>query len=130
MNTDLRRMFDAQRAAWTRTGAPSKEARIDALGRLASMLTRHGDQFAVAICADFGNRATQETQLLELLPMLNALRHTRRHLARWMRPERRHVAWMFKPGKAWVQYQPLGVVGIISPWNYPLLLALACIIHE
>src|SRR4029077_2800003 len=125
MATDVRQSFDSQRAAWHRTGAPSKEARLDALGGLASMLTRHGDELAAAICADFGNRATQETALLELLPALNAIRHTRRHLASWMRPERRRVAWMFKPGKAWVQYQPLGVVGIISPWNYPLLLAVA-----
>lgn len=122
---DARRLFDAQRAAWNAAGPPSREARLEALHRLASIVTGHADAFAAAISTDFGNRPTQETQLLEVVPTLNAIRHASRNLPRWMRPERRHVAWTFKPGKAWVQFQPLGVVGIISPWNYPLLLSLS-----
>jgi coniferyl-aldehyde dehydrogenase len=79
---------------------------------------------ANAISADFGHRSVHETYLLELVLVQNAIRHARQNIARWMRPERRRVSWLFKPTRAWVQYQPVGVVGIISPWNYPLATAL------
>lgn len=126
--TDLgegRRLYEAQRAAWNAAGAPDLAERLADLDKLERVLARHGDAFAAAICQDFGNRAREETELLELVPTLNALRHARKHLGRWMRPERRHVSWIFQPGKAWVQYQPLGLIGVISPWNYPLILALS-----
>jgi coniferyl-aldehyde dehydrogenase len=122
---EMRRLYALQREAWNRAGAPDEKARQGSLDRLEHVLARHGDELADAISADFGNRARQETELLELVPTLNSLRHARRHLRRWMRPEPRHVDWIFQPGKAWVQYQPLGVIGNIAPWNYPLLLALA-----
>ena len=78
-----------------------------------------------AISSDFGGRSRAETELLELVPLINAIQHARKSLRRWMRDEPRHVAMAFQPARAWVRYEPLGVIGIISPWNYPLLLSLA-----
>ena len=66
-----------------------------------------------------------ETELLELVPALNSIRHARSQVGRWMKTERRHVDWMFRPGRNRVRHEPLGVIGIISPWNYPLLLAIS-----
>ncbi|MEZ5617929.1 MAG: coniferyl aldehyde dehydrogenase [Rhodocyclaceae bacterium] len=98
----------------------SRAALLDALERL---IRENAAAIANAISADFGNRSQHETQLLELFPSFEAIRHARRHLKSWMRPERRAVSMWFLPGRARVLHQPLGVVGIIVPWNYPLMLA-------
>ncbi len=108
--------------------APSLRARLDTLARLDAMLLREREAFAAAISADFGNRARPETMLAELVPLRAAIAHARRHLARWMRPRRHPVAMAFQFGRAWVRTEPLGCVGIVSPWNYPLLLGLSPVI--
>ncbi|MBE7421865.1 MAG: coniferyl aldehyde dehydrogenase [Zoogloeaceae bacterium] len=98
----------------------SRDARLTALERL---IRDNQPAIAEAIRGDFGNRSLHETQLLEIFPSLEGIRYTRHHLKSWMRPERRHVSLWFMPGRARVLHQPLGVVGVIVPWNYPLYLA-------
>ncbi len=78
-----------------------------------------------AISADFGIRAQQETLLLEQFTGDDGIKYALRHLRRWMRTERRSVAWWSLPGSARLMRQPLGAVGIIVPWNYPLYLAVS-----
>jgi coniferyl-aldehyde dehydrogenase len=99
---------------------PARAARLRALQRL---LLTHRAEIAAAIHADFGNRPTEETDLLEIFPSLSAIRHALRHGRRWMRPRRRLAGLAFLPARNVLLPQPLGVVGIIVPWNYPLLLA-------
>jgi coniferyl-aldehyde dehydrogenase len=122
---ELRRLFDRQHAASRRDPPPPLEQRLHRLGRLSALVKAEADRFADAISDDFGVRARLETELMELAPTLGAIRYARKHLARWMKPERRRVSLNFQPGKAWVRHEPLGVIGIISPWNYPLQLALS-----
>ena len=112
-----------QRRAHEAAGAPDLGQRLAALGTLDGLIRGNREAFAAAISADFGNRAVPETMLSEIVPLLAAIRHTRRHLARWMRPERRQVSLNARPGRAWVMVQPLGCVGIVAPWNYPLFLS-------
>ncbi len=100
----------------------NREARLDAL---ASLVHDNAERFVEAIAADFGHRSAHETRLLELFPSLEAIRHARSHAGTWMRPQRRSASIWFRPGRAKIIPQPLGVVGIIVPWNYPLLLALS-----
>ena len=120
----LRQRFDAMRAA-TRTGvAPTLAERRDRLDRLRQMLIQNEDAFLTAISDDFCHRSRHETRLLDIVLTLNSLRNARRNLKRWMRDERRHVDLAYQPAKAWVRHEPLGVIGIISPWNYPLFLSL------
>ncbi len=83
------------------------------------------EEFVRAISEDFGGRARQETLLLEVFPLVDTIRHAVRHLPQWMRPRPAAAGWQFLPGRARVVYQPLGVVGIIGAWNYPLLLSLS-----
>jgi coniferyl-aldehyde dehydrogenase len=116
------RILAMQRRAYQRDGAPPPEQRLAALKALDGLLRTHHTALAEAISADFGHRSHAETTIAELVPVLSAIRHARKNLARWMRPERRRVDVSFQPGRAWVEWQPLGCVAIVSPWNYPLLL--------
>jgi coniferyl-aldehyde dehydrogenase len=118
------RALALQRAAATRDGAPALAQRLAALTTLDALIRGHRNEFAAAISADFGNRASPETMLAEVVPLLSAIRHTKRHLAGWLKPERRHVSINAQPGRAWVLHQPLGCVAIVAPWNYPLFLTL------
>jgi coniferyl-aldehyde dehydrogenase len=115
--------FDRQRAL--RLHPPDLHARLASLRSLARLLGANIDPLCTAISKDFGGRSFHETQLLEIFPALGAIRHARRHLRDWMRPQRRATASWFLPGRSRVVFQPLGVVGIVVPWNYPLYLAVA-----
>ena len=120
MQSVFARMHAASRAE-IEPSLAVRRRRLDALERL---LRENEAAFAQAIAADFGHRSPHETRLLELFPSLEGIRHARRHLRCWMRPRRRPVSLWFQPGRAQIRYQPLGVVGIIVPWNYPLYLAI------
>lgn len=127
MNATVSKPLDAvfarHREAYARRPFPDARARIDLLGRLEALVKENADSWAGAISRDFGNRSRHETQLLELFPSLEGIRHARRHLRQWMRPERRSTSLWFLPGSSRIVPQPLGVVGIVVPWNYPLYLA-------
>jgi coniferyl-aldehyde dehydrogenase len=118
------RLLTAQHAAIARDGVPTYQARLAALDALQARIRAYRRRFAEAISADFGSRSTAETDLAEIITLLSGIRHIRHHLAGWMKPQRRAVHWTFRPGKARILYQPLGVIGVISPWNYPLMLSL------
>jgi coniferyl-aldehyde dehydrogenase len=116
-------IFQLQRDAFRQQPNPPADARRARLDRVRRLLRAHGDAIAAAIDADFGHRSVHETRILEIFPALQAAKHARARVEKWMRPERPAVSAWFKPGCARVVKQPLGVVGIIVPWNYPLYLA-------
>ena len=119
----LRASFETQRAAF-RKNPPSYRDRIRTLRALERALLKQKDDIVQAISDDFGGRAPEETLSLELFPLLNEIRHSARHLKEWMEPRRADVPWQFWPARSQVFYQPLGVVGILAAWNYPLFLSL------
>ncbi len=120
---DLRAILDAQRTAAAKRGEPSLSERRAHLSALDDLLSDAADRFHDAISADFGHRAYPETVLAELVPLRDAIRYAHTHLRSWMRPKRARVGMTFQPGRAWVEKRPLGCVGIVSPWNYPLFLS-------
>jgi coniferyl-aldehyde dehydrogenase len=124
----MRAIFDAQRTAFLRAGAPSLQERRADLTKLGDAIKQNKDRLAEAISADFGNRSRHETALGEIMPVQSAIRHAHRHLAGWMRPKRVLVGLELMPAGARVLYQPVGVVGIISPWNYPFNLSIVPLI--
>ena len=125
---ELQAALDRQRKSFQAAPFPTAVRRQDALKRLEQLVRTHQDGIVSAISADFGNRSRVETLMSEVLPTIGAAVHARRHLAGWMRPQRRSTAMNFKPGTNRVEYQPLGVVGVVSPWNYPIFLTLGPLI--
>lgn len=104
---------------------PALAERLDRLRRLRAMLAEAESRFATAISADFGQRSQIETVLAEVLFVQGEIRHAMRRLKRWMAPQRIPTQLQFFPAHNRLVPQPLGVVGIIAPWNYPLQLTLA-----
>jgi coniferyl-aldehyde dehydrogenase len=112
------------RAEDDRSGGLPTPQRRDLLDRLAHLLVERRHGFAAALDADFAGRSVDETLLAEVLGVATAARHARRRLRRWAKPRRVGVPLPFWPSRAWVVPQPLGVVGIVAPWNYPVQLSL------
>ena len=121
----LHAVLESQKSAFDLERNPSLAQRLDRLARIAAMGEKHAHEIVAAISADFGHRSSHETQMAELVLVGGAIRHAQRHLQRWMRPRRMPTALHYRPGSNRLLRQPLGVVGVVSPWNYPYQLALA-----
>ena len=119
----MRELLEAQRDAFTRH-QPGYAERLDALRSLERLLLERQDDIVAAVSQDYGVRPPEETRALELFPLLIEIRHACRHLKEWMRPKRAPVPWSFWPASATTVHQPLGVVGVLSTWNYPIVLSL------
>jgi coniferyl-aldehyde dehydrogenase len=114
-------LHDASRAE----PAPELELRLDRLKRLRAAVTDNEARFEQAISADFGHRSAVETTIAETLVLLTEIKHAKGHLKRWMTPRPIPTMVQFWPAKNRLFPQPLGVIGVIAPWNYPLQLTLA-----
>jgi len=122
--TPLEASFSVLRHAADSDPDPDARRREDWLRAVETALAKRREALVEAVDADFGGRLRHETLLAELYVTLDSFRQARRHLRRWMKPRRRHAPLTLGLGSAWVQPQPLGVIGVMSPWNYPVMLAL------
>ena len=121
---EAQRVLQVQRSAYLENPYPSREERLDNLKKLEGILVDNQDAIAEAIRKDFGNRAVEESKLLELFLSIDGFRYCRKHLKKWMKPQRRGVSIWFAGASNKVLAQPKGVVGVVVPWNYPLFLAM------
>jgi coniferyl-aldehyde dehydrogenase len=127
----VQRMADVlarQKAANIREGAPSAEVRIARIDRAVAALLKHNKAIVDALTQDFGSRAEAVSGITDIGASLGPMKHAKAHLKAWMRPEKRKTTPAilgFLGAKAEVRFQPKGVIGIISPWNFPVNLTFA-----
>jgi coniferyl-aldehyde dehydrogenase len=122
---EAQRIFNLQQQAYLRHPYPSLDERRANLDRLERVLLENETAIAEAIDADFGHRSAEESKILELFTSVDGIRYARKRLRKWLRPQRRHVSLLFATGSNRVIPQPKGVVGIVSPWNFPLFLTVS-----
>lgn len=124
---DLTTLLQAQRAAFDAARPEPLAVRKDRLTRAIRMLADNADAFCEALAADFGHRSREQTMLTDIIASIRPLKHARNQLGRWARPDRRRLEFPLGllGARAWVEYQPKGVVGVIAPWNFPVQLAMA-----
>ncbi len=122
--TDLHPHLARMREADRRYGPPDYTDRCTALDALLDAIRKRQDDLCGALQRDFGCRSEVTSKIGDVVPSIAAIRYCRKNLKSWMLPERRRVAALYKPAKAFVVYGPKGVVGIVSPWNYPFNLTI------
>ncbi|NND27852.1 MAG: aldehyde dehydrogenase family protein, partial [Myxococcales bacterium] len=125
IENEAQRVYTLQREAYLRDPYPSLQERRARLNAVERILLENTDAIVEAISQDFGHRCAEESKILEIFPVIDGLRHTRKKLRKWMKPQRRPISWLFATGSNRLIPQPKGVVGIVSPWNYPLFLTLS-----
>ncbi|OEF28200.1 coniferyl aldehyde dehydrogenase [Vibrio rumoiensis] len=104
---------------------PNADVRKDKLVTLKKSLLSHREALVSALSEDFGYRSEFDSVMADIMPTVTHINYSLKHITQWMKPSKRHAGLVFAPSKIKVQYQPLGVVGIISPWNFPVILSLA-----
>ncbi|MFM2485960.1 coniferyl aldehyde dehydrogenase [Celerinatantimonas yamalensis] len=120
-NNELQTILNTMKKAHLDTGPASAELRRDRLERCIKLLRDNHSALVQAINADFGHRSSYQSLVADLFATIQLLKHAAENVAIWMQPE--HVADPVPGMKAWIEQQPLGVIGIISPWNFPINLA-------
>lgn len=117
---DMRELLERQRESFAADGPPSADTRRNRIDRLLALVLDNADTFADAMAADYGTRAKTASVLTEMVGVISVIEHTRSHVAQWMRVTKLMRACRVLGVRAEVEHVPLGVVGIIGPWNFPL----------
>jgi coniferyl-aldehyde dehydrogenase len=127
MESVMRAILDKQRAAFMDELPVVADTRRDRLKRAVAMIVDNQQRFCDALSEDFGHRSQEQSLLTDIAASVGPLKHALKHLDQWMKPEKKPVQFPLGllGGKAWVEYQPKGVIGIIAPWNFPVNLVMS-----
>ena len=118
----MREILNLQKKAFIENGQPSYEQRLDSLKRCIALLETHDEQIVEALNEDYKNRSETEIMTSEVVQSIRNLNFTIKNLKKWMKPSKRPSSFMadLLGSKALMQPSPLGTVGIIAPWNFPI----------
>lgn len=127
MGNNMQRVLDIQKQAYMSEGIPSLQRRRDWIDRSIALLKDNADELVEAMNSDFGTRSRVQSYLADIFSTVNALKASRGPMAKWMKPQRRKAGMPMRlfGSSVEVRYQPLGTVGVISPWNFPVNLTFA-----
>ncbi|QNQ10754.1 coniferyl aldehyde dehydrogenase [Sphingomonas alpina] len=125
--SDLKAILAGQRAAFMEQLPVSAATRKDRLKRAAAMIGDNAERFCDALSEDFGHRSREQSMLTDIASSVAPINHAIKSLDKWAKPERRPVQFPLGllGAKAWIEYQPKGVIGIIAPWNFPVNLVMS-----
>ncbi len=123
VSDNMQAQLNACRVAWEKHRPDITERRAD-LQRLRKAVNQYADRLMEAISSDFGHRPVPVSLLGDIIQVQSEIKHTCANLKAWCKRQHQPVDWKYWPSQAWLEYQPLGVIGIVSPWNYPLTLTL------
>lgn len=124
----LLKILNTQRNSYRSQPAPSYQSRIDQLLALKSAILANQQPLIEALNRDYGNRSKDDSLISDIMPCINNINYSIKNLKKWMKPSRRHAGLLLSPAKLTVHYQPLGVIGIITPWNFPVMLSIGPLI--
>ncbi len=118
----LEKTLERQRKAQIQGGAVSAETRIDRLQRVIDLVFDNRDALVESLSSDFGHRSSHQSLMSDIYATIECLKHSKKHLKKWMKPEKRKapIPMNLLGAKAWVEFQPKGVIGIIGTWNFPI----------
>jgi coniferyl-aldehyde dehydrogenase len=122
--SQLQLTLNSQRVQFNKTPYADYQTRIADLKKLKKMVIDNQDAFAMAMGNDFGHRSLDDSRIGDIMTTVMGINYSISKLKKWMKPKSRHVGILFQPAKAHVMMQPKGVIGIVTPWNYPLFLSL------
>lgn len=123
---EMQLVLQKQRKAYLREGLVTADTRIDRISRAIEILQTHGSALCEAMREDFGHRSTHQSKITDIGASISPLKHAKKNVKKWMRDEKRFsLPYSLLGGRGLIQYQPLGVVGCISPWNFPVQLTFA-----
>jgi coniferyl-aldehyde dehydrogenase len=123
--SQMQQVFNRQQAHYRLNPSPSKNERIEHLHVLEEILLRHETDLINALSDDYGYRSRHESTMLDIVSALATIRHNRKHVGQWMKPRPVATPLQLRPSVSYIQPQPLGVVGIITAWNFPVYMSFA-----
>ncbi len=121
---DVNQCFNSQKINFSNNPYRSYEARIEDLKKLKKLLLDNQESLIQSLSKDFGNRSADDSKIGDFLTTVSGINYTIKNLKSWMKPKKRKVDLLFQPAKASILFQPIGVVGVVVPWNYPIFLSL------
>ena len=122
LDSPMAECLEGMKAAHLRGGAPSYDTRVEWLDTAIKLLVENNEALCETLAADFGHRSKDQSAFTDIVASLAALKNAKKHLRKWMKPEKRGIEFPFGllGSKNEVRYQPKGVVGIVAPWNFPV----------
>ena len=120
----LTQLLQRQRSSYLAAPNPNYAMRVEQLTRLKAAILQFKTPLVEALSQDYGHRSIDDSLISDIMPVINNINYSLKNLKKWLKPSARHAGLLLAPAKVTVHYQPIGVIGIIVPWNFPVMLSI------